>query len=122
MSEPLKVGLVGTGGIATRHLTAYLERTDRVQLTAVCDVVENLAQDFAKAAGVKAIYTDIDEMLREADIDAVDVCTSHDYHAPLTIAAAQAGKHVIVEKPMAIKSQEVELLINAAKKNDVKIM
>lgn len=122
MSEPLKVGLVGTGGIATRHLTAYLERPDRVQLTAVCDVVENLAQDFAKSAGVSDIYTDIDQMLREADIDAVDVCTSHDYHAPLTIAAAEAGKHVIVEKPMAISVQECRDMIAAANNSGVTLM
>ena len=98
MYKPLKVGLVWTGGISSRHMTSYLEHPDRVQLTAVCDIVEPLAQEFAKNAGVEAVYTDFDEMLREADIDAVDNCTGHAQHAPQTNAAAEAGKHVLVER------------------------
>ena len=101
MSQPLKVGLVGTGGIANRHLTAYLEHPDRVQLTAVCDIDAPRATEYAAKAGVEAIYSDCEHMLREADIDAVDICTGHNLHAPQTIAAALAGKHVIVEKAMA---------------------
>ena len=72
MASPLKVGLVGTGGISRAHMTAYLEHPDRVQLTAVCDVVEPAAQEYAKKTGVEAVYTDFDKMLREADIEAVD--------------------------------------------------
>ena len=122
MSNPLKVGLVGTGGIANRHLVAYQEHPDRVQLAAVCDVIESAAQEYAEKAGVDAIYLDIEEMLREADIDAVDVCTTHNTHAPLTVAAAEAGKHVIVEKPMAISVQECRDMIAAADKSGVTLM
>jgi predicted dehydrogenase len=122
MSEPLKVGLVGTGGIARRHLTAYLEHPDRVQLTAVCDIVESAAQAYAEKAGIDAIYLDIDEMLREADVDAVDICTSHDTHAPLTVSAAQAGKHVIVEKAMATSVEGCREMIAAADKAGVTLM
>lgn len=122
MSNPLKVGLVGTGGISRAHMTAYLEHPDRVQLTAVCDIVEPLAQEYAKKAGVEAVYTDFDQMLREADIDAVDNCTGHAQHAPLTIAAAEAGKHVIVEKAMALTVQECRDMIAAADKAGVTLM
>ena len=111
MATPLKVGLVGTGGISRRHITAYLEHPDRVKLTAVCDLDETRAQEFARKAGVEAVYTDFDKMLREADIDAVDNCTFHHQHAPLCIAAAEAGKHVIVEKPMARTVQDTALLL-----------
>ena len=131
MATPLKVGLVGTGGSwrlegtgghSNSHLPAYLEHPDRVQLTAVCDIVEPLAQGFAKKAGVEAVYTDFDKMLREADIDAVDNCTGHPQHAPLTIAAAEAGKHILVEKPMAISVQECRDMIAAADKAGVTLM
>ena len=122
MATPLKVGLVGTGGISRRHMTAYLEHPDRVQLTAVCDINETRAQEYAKKAGVEAVYTDFDQMLREADIDAVDNCTFHPQHAPLTVAAAEAGKHVIVEKPMATSVQECREMIAAADKAGVTLM
>ncbi len=124
MSNPLKVGIVGAGGITRAHLPAYLERPDRVQLNAVCDLVEPLAQELAGKASIDAgaIYLDIDKMLREADIDAVDICTTHNAHAPLAIAAAEAGKHVICEKPMAISVQECRDMIAAADKAGVTLM
>ena len=122
MSNPLKVGIVGAGGITRAHLPAYLERPDRVQLNAVCDLVEPLAQELAKKAGIDAVYLDINEMLRDADIEAVDICTTHNSHAPLAIAAAEAGKHVIVEKPMAISVQECQDMIAAADKAGTTLM
>ena len=111
MSRPLKVGLVGTGRIANRHMAPYLQHPDRVRLTAVCDVVEPAARDYAKRAGVDDVYLDLDDMLRRADIDAVDICTRHDLHAPQAIAAAEAGKHVLVEKAMANSVQECRDMI-----------
>ena len=122
MATPLKVGLVGTGGISNRHLAAYLEHQDRVKLTAVCDIDQPRAQEYANKAGVEAVYTDFDKMLREADIDAVDNCTGHAQHAPLSIAAAEAGKHVIVEKAMALNVQECRDMIAAADKAGVTLM
>ena len=113
MATPLKVGLVGTGGISNRHITAYLEHPDRVKLTAVCDLDETRAQEFARKAGVEAVYTDFDKMLREADIDAVDNCTFHPQHAPLSIASAEAGKHVIVEKPLEVTLKRCDRIIRA---------
>ena len=122
MATPLKVGLLGAGGITNSHLPAYLEHPDRVKLTAVCDLDESRAQAQAKKAGVEAVYTDLDKMLREADIDAVDNCTFHPAHAPLCIAVAEAGKHVLVEKPMAITVQECRDMIAAADKAGVTLM
>ena len=122
MSRPLKVGLVGTGRIANRHMAPYLEYPDRVRLTAACDVVEPAVKDYAKRAGVDDVYLDLDEMLRKADIDAVDICTRHDLHAPQAIAAAQAGKHVLVEKAMANSVQECRDMIDAAERAGVTLM
>ncbi|MCY3817885.1 MAG: Gfo/Idh/MocA family oxidoreductase [Gammaproteobacteria bacterium] len=122
MSEPLKIGLIGSGGIANRHLTAFREHRNRVQLMAVCDIVEDAAREYAARAGVDAIYLDVDDMLREADIEAVDICTTHDTHASLAVAAARAGKHVIVEKAMAHTLQGCRDMIAAADEADVHLM
>lgn len=122
MSKPLKVGLVGTGGISNRHMDAYLRHPDRVRLTAVCDIVPTLAEAYARKAGVKTVYTDLDEMLANADIDAVDICTGHASHAPLAIAAAQAGKHVLTEKAMALDLDGCRGMIEAADNAGVTLM
>ena len=81
MAAPLKVGMLGTRGIARNHMTPYLTHSDQVRMTAVCDMVEPLAREYAKDAGVEDVYTDFDDMLRNADIDAVDICTNHAAHA-----------------------------------------
>ena len=93
-----------------------------MQLTAVCHVVEPLAQEYAKRTGVKNVYLDYDQMLKEADIDAVDICTGHNLHAPQTIAAAEAGKHVIVEKAMSNTLQDCRNMIAATDKAGVTLM
>ena len=122
MSEPFKIGLIGTGGISRAHLPVYEQFPDKVKLTAVCDIVEEAARERAKQAGVDDIYLDYEKMLREADIDAVDICTSHHTHAPIVIAAAEAGKHALVEKPMGNSMQECRDMIAAADKAGVTLM
>ena len=122
MSEPFKIGLIGTGGISRAHLPVYEQFPEKVKLTAVCDIIEEAAQERARDANVDAIYTDYNKMLQEADIDAVDICTGHDTHAPIVIAAAEAGKHALVEKPMGNSMQECRDMIAAADKAGVTLM
>ena len=111
---PLKVGLIGAGGISRAHLPAFQEFPDEVQLTAVCDLREDAARARAADAGVEAVYTDVDRMLAEADIEAVDICTTHNTHRDLTVAAAAAGKHILLEKPMACSVDEAREMVMAA--------
>ena len=122
MTKPLKVGLIGTGGISRAHMPAYIQFPEKVQLTAVCDIIKEAARERAKEAKVDAIYTDYKKLLKEADIEAVDICTSHDQHAPIVIAAAEAGKHVLVEKPMGTNMQECRDMIAATDKAGVTFM
>lgn len=122
MTKVLKVGLIGAGGIAGAHLKAYLQLSQQVRLVAICDVREEAARWRAQEAGITAVYTDAYRMLREADIDAVDICTSHDQHAPLALAAAEAGKHILVEKPMACSLQQCREMVAAAEKARVILM
>ncbi|MEE8398706.1 MAG: Gfo/Idh/MocA family oxidoreductase [Desulfobacterales bacterium] len=122
MPKPLKVGLVGTGRIAHAHMAAYLQYPDQVKLTAVCDIIEDAAQQYAKTAKVDAVYTDYETMLKEADIDAVDICSIHDQHPAQTVAAAEAGKHVLTEKAMAHTLQGCRDMIEATDKAGVTLM
>ena len=120
----LKVGLIGTGVISRMHMPAFLEHTDEVQLTAVCDIREDAAQAYADDAGVDpaAVYTDYEQMLREADVEAVDICTIHSTHRDVAVAAARAGKHVLLEKPMATSVQECRDIIEATDEAGVTFM
>lgn len=122
MVEPLKIGLVGTGRIAHAHMTAYLQHPDRVVLTAVCDILEDAAKQYAKLAKVDAVYTDFEKMLKEADIDAVDICSIHDQHPAQAIAAAEAGKHILTEKAMAHTLQGCRDMIKASERAGVTLM
>lgn len=122
MVKPLKMGLIGTGSISTLHLLAMNLAAEKVKLTAVCDVREDAVRQFAKRAGIDAVYTDATKMLREADIEAVDICVSHHAHRDLAIAAAQAGKHLLLEKPMAINMQECRDILAATDKAGITFM
>ena len=122
MPEPLKIGLVGTGGISRQHLPGYQLDPDRIRISAVCDIREDAAREFAAEAGVDTVFTDIHDLLDQSDIDAVDICTIHDTHAELAIAAAQAGKHVLLEKPMAISLDECRAIVEATQEAGVTFM
>jgi len=122
MTAPFRIALVGTGNIARDHLEAYRGFPEKVKLAAVCDVREDALQKFAREANVESTYLDFERMLREAPIDAVDLCTVHDQHAPLAIAAARAGKHVLVEKPMGCSLDECRQMLAAAEKSGVTLM
>jgi len=122
MAEPLKIGLIGTGSISQLHLMAMNRASEKVKLTAACDVREDAVRQFAKKAGIDAVYTDAAVMLKEAVIDAVDICASHHWHRDLAIASAEADKHVFLEKPMAISMQECRDIIAATDKAGVTFM
>ena len=122
MTEPLKVGLIGTGSISRMHLPGYQLAPDEVRLTAVCDIREDAARRFADEAGVDAVFSDAEQLLAQSDVDAVDICTIHDQHAPLAIAAARAGKHVLLEKPMAISLDECRAILEATERAGVTFM
>ena len=122
-NEKLKIGLVGCGGIANqKHMPALSKLTDRCEIVAFCDIVEERAQKAAKEFGTKdaKVYTDYNEMFKDADIDVVHVLTPNNSHAPIAVAAFEAGKHVLCEKPMAATSADARIMIDAWKKSGKK--
>lgn len=119
--EALKIAVIGCGSIAkNRHLPEY-EMNQAVRIVAVCDIVQERAEESAKAYNAKA-YTDYKQLLQAEDIDAVSVCLPNYLHAPVSIAAFEAGCHVLCEKPMATTIEEADQMIAAAESFDKKLM
>ena len=111
-----KIAVIGVGGISEMHIASYLRNPD-VELYAFCDINEKRLHEMGEKYGISRLYTDKDEMLRALpEIDAVSVCTWNSAHAPCAIAALNAGKHVLCEKPMATSAAEAQEMLDAAKK------
>lgn len=112
----IKIGIIGTGSISESHINAYLNNPN-VELYAFCDINEERLKAKGKKYGIKRLYTDKDEMLRLKELDAVSVTTWNSQHACCTIAALNAGKDVICEKPMATNAKDAQAMLDAAKRN-----
>lgn len=117
----LRVAVIGCGSIAkNRHLIEYSQNPN-VELVAVCDIVEERVNQTAEQYNATA-YTNYEDILKLEDVDAVSVCLPNYLHAPVSIAALNAGKHVLCEKPMATSREEGRQMIEAAEKNNKKLM
>jgi len=119
--KPLKIGVIGCGSIAKhRHIPEYMAN-EHAEIVAVCDVVKDRAEEMADQIGAKA-YTDYKDLLKDESIEAVSVCTPNALHAPISVDALKAGKHVLCEKPMATSTEEAEAMIVAANEAGRKLM
>ena len=118
--DPIRVGVIGSGGIFRGLHAPYFEQTKLAKIVAVADVNEKNAQEQAKRFGAEA-YTDFRALLERKDVDAVDLCTHPAPHRDITVAAAQAGKHILLEKPMCRTVAEADEMIAAAKKARVQL-
>ena len=113
----LRVGFIGTGNISHSHITAY-QYLPETEIVAGCDIKPERLEWFRQQPGCQnaAVYADYNEMLKKEKLDLVDVCTPNGVHAPATIAALNAGCHVMVEKPMAMNPKECQEMNDAAAK------
>lgn len=114
----LKVAIIGAGAISPSHIQAYLKFSERCEIVAICDIYVDKAQsriDQFQLTAAKAV-SDYKELLG-LDIDLISVCTPPYTHAPITVDFLQAGKHVLVEKPMASSLQECDEMSEAARKS-----
>ncbi len=117
----LKIGIIGTGSISEAHIAAYL-KNNNVELYAFCDINEERLNYMAEKYGIKHTFTDMNEMLQLKELDAVSVCTWNSAHAACTIAALNAGKHVLCEKPMSISEEDAKTMKEAADRNNKLLM
>lgn len=118
--EKKKIGVVGLGSISNHHLNAY-KNNPACEIYALCDVNEQRAKEKAEKYGAAKVYTDFKAMCNDADVDAVSICTWNNTHAELSIAALEAGKHVLVEKPLC-KTVEEALKIQQAVERTGKLL
>ena len=117
----IKVGLIGCGNIGMgAHLPAYAHIPE-AELVAVCEIIEERVQAAAERSGATA-YTDYRWLLEQEGVEMVDICLPTYLHAQAAIAAMEAGKHVLCEKPMAHTLEAADAMIEAAQANNVKLM
>ena len=113
MKDKVRIGIIGTGIIGKSHIRSYAE-VPEAEIVAVCDLREDEAQRVAQEFGIPHVYSDYADLLARDDIDAVDVALHNRLHAPVTIAALEAGKNVYCEKPMSWCYQDAKAMYDQA--------
>lgn len=117
---PLRVGIVGCGEAAQiLHLPSLYQLPDKFTVTALCDASKTVLDGVGDHWQVAKRYLDYCELIAQADVDVVLIANPNAYHAEVTLAAIDAGKHVLVEKPMCITPREADAIIEARQKADV---
>ncbi|WP_442752385.1 Gfo/Idh/MocA family protein, partial [Bacillus wiedmannii] len=116
----LRIGIIGTGGIAKgRHIPAFVKLHEYCTITAIHDRNIERAKQTAETYNIPYVFETYEEVFKE--VDAVCICTPNKFHAEISIAALQAGKHVLCEKPMALTATECEQMIESAKNSGKKL-
>lgn len=119
-TRKVKVGVVGCGVVATAYYLPYLMNMETVELVAVCDRFETRTRACARLFGAREQYLDYDEMIARADIEAVFILTAPGTHVTFTLKAVQAGKHVLLQKPMATDLADARRIAEAVRQAGVK--
>ncbi|MEE2657101.1 MAG: Gfo/Idh/MocA family oxidoreductase [Candidatus Latescibacterota bacterium] len=119
--DQLKVGVIGVGGIAGTHMPGWGASGD-AEVIAGSDLNEQILQSWGGEHSVDRLYANPADLIADPDIDIVDVCTPNMYHAPLSIAALEAGKHVICEKPLAPTPESIRAMIEARDRSGKMLM
>jgi myo-inositol 2-dehydrogenase/D-chiro-inositol 1-dehydrogenase/scyllo-inositol 2-dehydrogenase (NAD+) len=122
LGKPIRLGLIGCGSIAQESHLPAIKKTPEVSLVAVADVNMSKARQVGKMHRVNSVYDNYRQLLQNDEIDAVDICTPTKYHAEIAIAAAKEGKHVLCEKPIALRLQDADRMIQTCSKYKVKLM
>jgi predicted dehydrogenase len=115
--QPIRIAILGTGGMANRHAELY-HQIPGVELVAACDIDRARAEAYAVKHHIPAsgVYTDFATLLRECPVDAISNVTPDAFHAPLSIQALKAGKHILCEKPLGLDYPETTRMVSAARK------
>lgn len=117
----LRLAIVGIGWAGERQVQAVRELGRKVTVTTVMDNDTDFLQARASELNIPLAYSHYQDVLNDPDIDAVSICTPHTLHCPMTLEAAAAGKHILVEKPIALTVEDATRMIDAADANGVKL-
>jgi predicted dehydrogenase len=121
-NRKVRIGLIGAGGIAGAHVAGYRRNPETVEFAAIADPVRESAEKRRGEDEHVRTYADYREMIAAGGLDAVDICLPHHLHAEAIIAAADAGLHVLCEKPLCLTLDEADAIAAAAERNGVTIM
>lgn len=121
VGDEVKVCLVGSGRAGMIHGHNFAGSVPGGKIIAVCDPVGDVAENAAKELGIDLFYKDYIDVMKNEEIDAVIIACPTKFHKEITVAAANAGKHIFCEKPMAMNEEECDERIEAAEKNHVKL-
>ena len=117
MADKTRIAIVGAGHVAqVAHIPAYRANPD-VELVAIVDEDPVKARRIKEQAGFKVWYEDFAEMLKKADVDAIDICTPNYLHAPMAVAALRSGRDVMCEKPLARNATEAQKMVDTAEEH-----
>ena len=130
--KPLNFAIIGCGRISKNHIQALKNNFKEAKLIAVCDIesekaklraveYEGLVSQTPDNGNKPFVYTNYMDMLDNVNIDAVSICTESGYHAKIALDCMKRGKHVMVEKPMALSVQDADKMVETAEKNHVKL-
>ncbi|MEI6503310.1 MAG: Gfo/Idh/MocA family oxidoreductase [Armatimonadota bacterium] len=131
--DKVRLGVIGCGGMCKAHLPSvggkstyisaqYQPFAEQVEVGALCDVNLERAEEYRQQFGGEYVTDDVDRILSDPNIDAVLITTWHDTHAPFSVKAMQAGKHVLIEKPMAMTEQECDDVLAWEERSGVNYM
>ncbi len=120
-TKPLHIGFIGTGWVADAHIDNF-KQLPNCEITAVCSRKKARAEAKIREAGLSGAhaYSNIDKFLSHPGLDVVVICTPHPLHAAQTISAANAGKHIVIEKPVALNPADLKRMVAAVNKAGVK--
>lgn len=121
MREPVRWGLIGAGDIAEKRVAPALRDAERSRLVAVSRRQLDQAAQFAERFAIARVHQRWEDLVADPDVDAVYLATPVDLHASMAVAAAEAGKHVLCEKPMALDLAECDRMLEAAERNGVQL-
>ncbi len=117
----LRIAIIGVGWAGTRHIQAIQELGRKVRVDCLVDNDADFLGAKAEEFGVQKTYTNFQAALTDPGIDAVSICTPHTLHCPMALAAAEAKKHILCEKPISLTVAEATQMIEAAEKHGVKL-
>lgn len=115
---PVRLAVLGTGGMANHHVQRF-QKVPGCRLVAACDIDAKRVADFAQKYSIPQTFTDPNKLLADPSVDAVTIVTPDAFHAPLSLAAIKAGKHVLCEKPLALNYPDTQKMLRAAKRAGV---
>ncbi len=120
--KKIGIGIVGTAAIANAHAAAC-NANPQIEIVGLAETRQGAAERFSERHNIEAqIFSDYRDLLAMDGLDALIICTPNDVHAPIAIATAEAGKHVLCEKPMATSIEDAKAMVNAAEKAGVRGM